>query len=51
MLYINGYKISKEDLEKFNKELEEGTEIVEKIIISDNGNILVYTKGYIEIEK
>ncbi len=48
MLYINGFKISKEDLEKFNTELREGTEIVEKVIISENGNILIYTKGYLE---
>lgn len=49
MLYVNGKKISKEDLEKFNKELREGTEVVEKILISDKGNILVYTKEYLKI--
>lgn len=50
MLYINGKTISREDLERFNKELREGTEKVEKIVISDVGNVLVYTKGYLEAD-
>ena len=50
MLYVNGKPISKEDLERFNKELKEGTEKVEKVLISDAGNILIYTKGYLDAE-
>ena len=49
MLFVNGKKISKEDLELFNKELRDGTEVVEKVLISDAGNILIYTKGYLEV--
>lgn len=50
MLYINGKRISKEDLERFNKELQLQTEKVAKIVISEAGNILVYTEGYLEEE-
>ena len=50
MLFVNGKQITDEDLEKFNKLLEQGVEVVTKILRSDKGNVLVYTKEYLELD-
>lgn len=51
MLYVNGKPISKKDIPRLNEEIQSGSEQVEKIIISDAGNVLIYTKEYLKTEK
>ena len=45
MIFVNGYKISENDLEKFNEELKNGSQKVVKIEVTEKGNIKITSKN------